>query len=106
MFDPIADVMVCTADPFSGSYIGTPPQSGYDLWIYAQLTDDPATGSYGGTATVDGSGAGGGTNLRWDQLHDPAALTDGSPQLDQYWRQINASLRVLELTFGAGSEYS
>jgi hypothetical protein len=81
---------------------------GYDLWIYADLTDQPAVGTYGGSVGIKPSifgtygGYGGADNLKWDKIHDPAALADGSEDLRQYWRQLHLIARQLETLFGAG----
>jgi hypothetical protein len=102
-FDPQADISVVSADPFSGSFNGWMPDAGFELWVYATLTDQPAVGTYGGSAGVDSSGAGGARGVKWDQIHDPATLTNGTAVMAQYWRQLHLVLRQFEATFGAGA---
>jgi hypothetical protein len=101
-FDPTTDVVVTDTDPFSAETNTSPPQSDFEIWIHATLTDDPIVGTYGGVVGSDTSGAGGVHGLKWDQIYDPATLADGSPQLEQYWRQVHLMLRGLEQMFGAG----
>ena len=101
-FDPATDITICTADPFSSNYYGTPPNVGFEMWIYARLTDNVTYGTYGGTAGLDVSGAGGATNLKWDRIYDPATLQPNTPEMMQYWRQLDHFTHECEHTFGAG----
>ncbi len=101
VFDPLSDITVCTGSPFTQGP-GPYPETGFEVWVYARLTDRPERGSYGGCMAVDASGAGGADDLRWDRIYDPSALRPGSPQLAQYWLQIDHVLHELEHTFGAG----
>ncbi|HET7537788.1 MAG TPA: hypothetical protein VFJ90_15120, partial [Candidatus Didemnitutus sp.] len=101
-FDPANDITICTASPFSNGYSGTLPEIGFEAWLYVQLTDNPSVGTYGGNGGLDQSGAGGGTNLMWDTIYDPSVLQDDTPQLRQYWTQIDHATHELEHTFGAG----
>lgn len=102
-FDPATDISVCIADPFSGSYGGGElPELGFEVWIYARLTDNPSTGTYGGNASFDTSGAGGASNLRWDQIYDPSTLQADTPEMMQYWRQIDHISHEVAHVFGAG----
>jgi hypothetical protein len=101
---PEYSINTVSASPFTNT--GVLPRVGFEVWIYADLTDQPAVGSYGGSVGTETSqayfGAGGADNLKWDQIHDPAALAAGSAELQQYWRQINGIVRQLEILFGAG----
>jgi hypothetical protein len=101
-FDPATDITICTASPFSNSYTGTLPQIGYEIWAYAQLTDNPTLGSYDGYGALDQSGAGGAGGLKWDMIHDAASLQADTPQLRQYWTQIDHIVHEIEHVFGAG----
>ncbi|MBI5381461.1 MAG: hypothetical protein HZA31_06135 [Opitutae bacterium] len=103
-FDPLNDVTVAAADPFSGTISGGwLPNSDFELWVYATATDNPSVGTYGGSVGVDSSGAGGVRELRWDQIHDPSSLANGTPALAQYWRQLHLILRGFERAFQAGA---
>lgn len=100
-FDPVNDVMISTYEPLTGSPTNL-PNADFPLWVHAQLTDNPAVGTYGGTLGFESSGGGGLRNAQWDQIHDPATLVDNSPALAQYWRQLHLIVGGLERTFGAG----
>ncbi len=104
-FDSYYDVNVVTQDPFTNPPYDFYPQT--SLWVYLRATDNLAIGTYGGQPALHASGAAGGTDFRWDQIYDPATLTAGSPQMEQYWRQLHYLTRVFELSFGAGAgEYA
>jgi hypothetical protein len=102
-FDPAADITICTADPFSGSYTGSDlPELGFEVWVYARLSDNPAYGTYGGSVGIDVTGAGGPTGLQWDRIYDASTLQPDTPEMMQYWRQIVTMIHECEHTFGAG----
>lgn len=106
-FDPYYDLTIVSADPFTAGATSPLPVYGYAMWVYVSPTDNFAEGTYGGRPATDRSGAGGGTDFRWDQVYDPSTLADGSAGMEQYWRQLHLLARVLELSFGAGAgEYS
>lgn len=102
LFDPGTDITITPSPPHTGTFVGILPETGYEIWIYAVLTDVPSYGTYGGYMSVDQSGAGVATDLKWDRIHDPLLLTDGSDDLEQYWRQIDHITHELEHVFGAG----
>jgi len=108
-FDASQDIIITSQQPHSGSYLGSPcdmPGTGYEMWIYAVLTDNPAYGTYGGGASFDSTGAGVADLLKWDAIHDRDSLAAGSAELEQYWRQIDHITHEFEHVFGAGmSEY-
>lgn len=102
-FDPASDITITSTQPHTGFYIGTVPETGYEIWIYAVLTDNPTQGTYGGMMSIDESGAGVAADLKWDKIYNPSMLTDGSEGLMQYWRQIDHITHELEHVFGVGS---
>ena len=52
--------------------------------------------------SYDYSGASVAAGLNWDQIHDPMKLKDHSPELKQYWTQIDHIIHEFEHAFGAG----
>jgi len=100
-FDPSSGVTLANTPPHTG-YAGTLPEEGYELWVHASLTDKPTYGTYGGHASFDISGAGVAAGLKWDAVHNPSVLADGSEDLRQYWRQIDHVVHEFEHVFGAG----
>jgi hypothetical protein len=103
-FDPLLDIILVSTPPESNQCCtATPTPFGYELWISARLTDNPAVGTYGGHMGLDSSGAGVASGLRWDKIHDPSMLVGGSSGLQQYWRQIDHLVHEFEHVFGAGS---
>jgi hypothetical protein len=103
-FDPADDVFLTEKRPHTGSCCNNPQPKpfSHELWIWAQLTDRPSRETYGGTMSYDFSGAGVAARLRWDRIHDPAKLEDHSPELKQYWRQIDHIIHEFEHAFHAG----
>jgi len=103
-FDPAVDVVLTEESPHTGSCCHNPKPKpfSHELWIWAQLTDLPSNGTYGGTMSYDSSGAGVAARLYWDQIHDPARLEDHSLQLEQYWRQLDHIIHEFEHAFHAG----
>lgn len=103
VFNPATDITVCTADPFSWNYVGSDlPELGFEMWIYARLTDNPTYGSYDGNGGLDLSGAGGATNMKWDRIHDPATLQPDTEPMRQYWTQVSTMIHECQHSFGAG----
>ena len=102
-FDPAVDITITPDKPHTGYFLGTLPETGYELWIHAVLTDNINYGTYGGFASCDISGAGVAGNLKWDKIYDPSLLTDGSDEFRQYWRQLDHIIHEFEHVFGAGS---
>lgn len=101
-FNPATDITLTSTTPFDGNYNGTLPEIGYEVWIHAVLTDNPAYGSYGGSGMISSTGAGGADGLYWDQIYDPSTLQNNTESLRQYWTQIDHITHELEHTFGAG----
>jgi hypothetical protein len=101
-FDPETDITITSIPPPMGYYVGRLPEKGYEIWIHAVLTDNPAYGSNGGGAYFGRNGAGVACKLKWDAVHDPSRLIDGSEELEQYWRQIDHITHEIEHIFGAG----
>ena len=100
-FDPDTGITITSTKPQT-DWAGALPEAGYELWVHAVLSDNPAYGTYGGYAGIDVSGAGVAAGLKWDAIHDPEALADGSRDLEQYWRQIDHVVHEFEHVFGAG----
>ena len=101
-FDPVNDISIVTASPFSDNAYGALPNAGFEVWAHARLTDQPVYGSYDGYASLDITGAGGAAGMKWDAIHDLAMLVPGSTEADEAHKQLYTLLHEFEHTFGAG----
>jgi len=101
VFDPVTGITITDTKPHTDS-AGTLPETGYELWVHAVLTDNPLYGTYGGYAGIDTSGAGVAAGLKSDAVYDPSTLTGTSSGVMQYWRQIDHVTHEFEHVFGAG----
>jgi hypothetical protein len=105
-FDTATGLTITNEKPQTDSYTGDVPESGFEVWAHAVLTDYPEYGSYGGYMGFDSSGAGVAAGLKWAAVWDPDSLEDGSDDLRDYWVQIDHMVHEMEHVFGAGySEY-
>lgn len=100
-FNPDNDINIYSGTLFTPGSSGL--ENGYEVWVYALPTDNPAVGTYGGSLATDAYGASGLDSAKWDQIYDPSTLADGSPGLAQYWRQLHIMLQTFERMFGAGA---
>jgi hypothetical protein len=101
-FDPVNDITVVTASPFSNNSYGGLSNVGFEIWAHARLTDDLTYGSYGGYPSLDVSGAAGAAGLKWTAIYDLATLVPGSPEARQAHIQLRALLHEFAHSFGAG----
>lgn len=104
-FDPNNDITITNSAPYSAWFPQVIPVSGFEIWAWVQLSTNVDYGTYGGYAGADQSGAGVAYGLYWDAIHDPSTLVDApadSPELMQYWRQIDHLTHETEHMFGAG----
>lgn len=104
-FDASRDIVITNQPPHSRSGPAVLPASGFEIWAWVQLTDQPAFGSYGGMASLHSDGTGVAEDLHWDAIHDRAALMNvpgEAPELLQYWRQVHHLTHEIEHIFGAG----
>lgn len=101
-FDPINDITVVTASPFSGNAYGALPNVGFEMWVHASLTDSPTYGSYDGYANLDLSGAAGADGMKWTAIYDLATLVPGSADAFEAHKQLSTVLHEFEHSFGAG----
>lgn len=99
-FDPAIDLVMAPEDPSSGS-AGTLPLTGYEVWVHAVLSDQPR--SYDGYMGFDRSGAAVLDGFKWLQLYDPEALAPDTPEMRDYWTQIDHVLHEFAHVFGAGN---
>ncbi len=101
-FDPNTGITITDTVPYSDDSYSPYPEQGYELWAHVVLTDQPGY-SYGGHSRTDISGAGVAWGLKWDSIHNPSELVDGTRELEEYWFQITAIVHEFEHVFGAGS---
>jgi len=103
-FNPSTDINIVYKNVGSVSYDGPMPipEDNYEMWVYATLTDIPDYGTHGGASGVESHGEGVAFGLYWDAIHNPESLQDGSPELEQYWKQIDHITHEFEHCFGAG----
>jgi hypothetical protein len=101
-FDPVTDISIVSATPFSGSASSPLPEYGFELWAHADSSNGSPYGSNGGFTAIDITGAGGADGMHWTQIYDPSTLATGSTELDEYWKQIDATIHEFEHVFGAG----
>lgn len=101
-FNPATDISIVSSSPFSGSCAPPLPEYGFEVWAYADWSNGSIYGSYGGSAGLDTTGAGGATGMHWTQIYDPSTLVAGSTELYEYWKQINAITHEFEHVFGGG----
>lgn len=105
VFDPETGISITTETPYTGSFGGTFPETGYEIWAHVALMEPPHTGTHGGLMSFDVSGAGVAGELHWDKVYDRTevmSLPAGSRGVDQYWRQIHNMTHEIEHIFGAG----
>lgn len=98
VFHPESGIILTASQPHSDSAAPPLPIDGFEIWVHAVRTSQPA--SYGGYAGIDFSGAGVLAGLKWTRLYNPDALS--GPQVQDYWTQINNMLHELAHVFGAG----
>jgi hypothetical protein len=107
VFEAADGVVVTDVPPMSGWCCpgGEPlPEEGFEIWVRARFAGAGESG--GGTMSMDTSGAGVAAGLRWMDVWDVTALAPGSPQLEDFWRQIDHLAHEIAHIFGAGiSEY-
>jgi hypothetical protein len=100
VFDPATDITIVWWQPFTSP--STPlPEYGFEVWAHA-VTGTSESGGIGGYPNFDGSGAAGVGGMHWLQIYDPSTLAPGSPELSDYWKQIDTMTREFERIFGAG----
>ncbi len=102
VFNPATDISIVWAQPFTWPPTPTLPEYGFEVWAYADAAGTNPSGSNGGYAQHDSSGAAGVGDMHWTQIYDPSTLAPGSTELHEYWKQIETLTRVLEQVFGAG----
>ena len=100
LFDPETGIIPTVIQPHTGS-AGVLPTSGFEVWSHVSPTTAEYPYSNGGYMSFDTSGAAALAGLKWQSLYDPDTLTAGTPQMRDYWIQINNMLHEFGHVFGA-----
>ncbi|MEO6513877.1 MAG: Ig-like domain-containing protein [Candidatus Saccharimonadales bacterium] len=101
-FDPASGIILTSTKPYSGSVVGPLPTQNYEVWAHVSPTDASYPYSNSGNMSFDSSGAAVLGGLKWLKLYDPDTLSADTPDMRDYWIQIDHMLHEYAHVYGAG----
>lgn len=100
-FDPDTGIIVTATPPHDQiEPFGGAPTSGYEIWVWVRKTTQSL--SFGGSISIDSTGAAVLIGGFWTTFYNPDILPLGSDAFEDYWTQITIMLHEYGHVSGAG----